>query len=253
MRVLVTRPAMQAIEWVAELQAQGVDATALPLIEIAPAEDLTPLRAAWAALPRQRAAVFVSPNAAQHFFAARPEGTGWPETTRAASPGPGTTRVLVALGVPLSHIVEPAADAAQFDSEALWQRMKLLDWQGAEVLVVRGDGGRDWLADTLRAHGARIAHLTAYRRVRPELDAAQRQTLHAARASPASHLWFFSSSEAIANLQALAPPGTRWNQALAIGTHPRIVATARQCGFAEVHESRPSPEAVVACIQSIGP
>ena len=251
MRVLVTRPAAQAAEWVADLRASGLDAVSLPLIAIAPVDDLAPLRAAWQTLPQQHLAVFVSPNAAQHFFAARPPGQTWPVTTLAASPGPGTTQALVALGVPVSQVIEPAADAAQFDSEALWQQLMLHRWQDADVLIVRGDGGRDWLADTLREHGARIAHLAAYRRAAPRLDADERTALRAALASPQTHLWFFSSSEAIANLQTLVPPGTGWAGARAIGTHPRIVATARQCGFADVVESRPALAAVVACIQSI--
>ena len=251
MRMLVTRPAQQADEWAKDLRAQGLDAVALPLIAISPAVDAMPLRAAWQTLARHRLAVFVSPNAVEHFFAARPAGTTWPGGTCAASPGPGTTRALLALGVPAAQLIEPAADATQFDSEALWQQLRSQPWRDAEVLLVRGDGGRDWLADTLRAQGARVTPLSAYRRGTPALDAAQRATLQAALAAPAAHLWFFSSSEAIVHLQTIAPPDTQWAQARAICTHPRIAATARQCGFIEPFETRPSLAAVVACIQSI--
>jgi len=250
-RVLVTRPAAQAAQWVVDLRARGLDAVSLPLIAISPVDNLARVHAAWQTLPQQRLAVFVSPNAAQHFFAARPAGQAWPATTWAASPGPGTTQALVSLGVPVSQVIEPAADSAQFDSEALWQQLKLHRWQDADVLVVRGDGGRDWLADTLRQHGARVDHLSAYQRAAPRLDADERAVLQAALESPSTHVWFFSSSEAIAHLQTLVAPGTGWAGARAIGTHPRIVAAARQCGFADVVECRPSLAAVVACIQSI--
>ena len=37
MKVLVTRPATQAAEWVVQLKAKGIDAAALPLIGISPA------------------------------------------------------------------------------------------------------------------------------------------------------------------------------------------------------------------------
>jgi uroporphyrinogen-III synthase len=252
-RILVTRPAAQAAGWVLDLQARGLDAVALPLIAIAAVDTPAALAAEWRALAQRRLVVFVSPNAAQHFFAQRPAGATWPAHTAAASPGPGTTRALTALGVPAAQIVEPAADAAQFDSESLWSQLSQRDWHGADVLVVRGDGGRDWLADTLRRHGAVVSHLAAYRRVAPPFAAAEQAVLHAALAAPASHLWFFSSSEAIDNLQAIVPPGTDWRHAYAIATHPRIAARARQGGFASVAEARPSLAAVVACIQSIRP
>ncbi len=49
-RALVTRPAGEAQRWVSALQHQGWQAQALPLIEIAPAADLQPLRQARAHL-----------------------------------------------------------------------------------------------------------------------------------------------------------------------------------------------------------
>lgn len=166
MRVLVTRPAAQASEWVQQLRAAGLQAEALPLIDIAPAADAASVGAAWRALPTVDLVVFVSPNAAAHFFAARPAPVHWPAELLAASPGPGTTRVLRDLGV--ACIVEPAADAPQFDSEALWQQLGARDWRGKLVLVARGEGGRDWLADKLRQHGARVSFVAAYRRAAPQ-------------------------------------------------------------------------------------
>ena len=62
----------------------------------------------------------------------------------------------LAQGVPASQLLEPAADSAQFDSESLWARLQGLAWQAASVLMVRGETGREWLADKLRAHGARV-------------------------------------------------------------------------------------------------
>ncbi|WP_128001362.1 uroporphyrinogen-III synthase [Piscinibacter defluvii] len=252
MRVLVTRPAAQADDWVQALRARGIDAAALPLIGIDPPEDAAPVRAAWRALAAQRLVVFVSPNAVEQFFALRPEGLAWPAGTLAGSPGPGTTRVLKRLGVPPAAIVEPAGDAAQFDSEALWARLAQHPWRDAAVLIVRGESGRDWLADTLRAHGAVVGFVTAYRRAAPLLDAAQRARLDAALHDPPRHVWLFSSSEAIDRLLALAP-GAGAATACAVATHPRIAERARAGGFGAVHACRPEQDAVVACIQSIDP
>ena len=250
MKVLVTRPAAQAAEWVAGLRERGIDAAALPLIGIHPPADAAPVRAAWAALAGHRMAMFVSPNAAEQFFALRPAGQRWPEGTTAGSPGPGTSRVLRGLGVPVALIAEPAPDAAQFDSESLWQQLRTRDWRGASVLIVRGESGRDWLADTLREQGAQVAFVTAYERCAPRLDDAQQSRLRAALHAPGQHVWMFSSSESIGHLETLAP-GADWRAAIALATHPRIAQRAREAGFGTVHECRPSMEAVVACLQSI--
>ena len=172
MRVLVTRPAAQAVEWTRALCASGIDAVALPLIAIGAAPDAGAVRAAWNALGTQRLAVFASPNAAERFFALRPAAAGWPDGVRAASIGPGTSAALLRLGVPAAQLVEPDRGAAQFDSEALWERLAGDDWRGARVLLVRGDGGREWLADTLRARGAEVAAVCAYRRAAPEIGRA---------------------------------------------------------------------------------
>ena len=253
MRVIVTRPAAQAAEWVARLQASGIDAAALPLMGIAPASDTAPIRATWARLADLRLVVFVSPNAAEQFFAHRPPHAEWPATAWAGSPGPGTTHALRGLGLPAARIIEPAGDAAQFDSESLWAQLAGHDWHAAQVLIVRGEGGgRDWLAATLRDHGAQVDHLAAYRRAAPVLGQAHRDLLANALGTPAAHAWLFSSSEAIDHL-AQAVPGAQWSGARAVTTHPRIAERARRLGFSSVAQARPALDAVVACIQSFAP
>jgi uroporphyrinogen-III synthase len=250
MLVLVTRPAQQAREWVDGLRAAALQAEALPLIAIEGPADAAPVRAAWAGLPGRAMAVFVSPNAVARFFACRPEGTPWPGGTLAASPGPGTSLALLREGVPAGQIVEPPADARQFDSESLWQELAGRDWRGSQVLIVRGNDGRDWLAERLRECGAGVDFVATYRRTAPTLSEGEQQLLAAALAGPGRHLWFFSSSEAIRHLGSLAR-GADWSRAVALATHPRIAEAAHRLGLARVVESQPSLAAVVACIQSI--
>lgn len=250
MRVIVTRPAAQAATWVDALRTCGIDAVALPLIGISPAANRDAVTQAWLALVDRALVVFVSPNAVEEFFAVRPEASVWPESTVAASVGPGTTHALARHGVPEACIIEPSADSIQFDSESLWQRLSRDDWDGKSVLIVRGDGGRDWLADTLRSNGAVVTFVAAYRRLMPEFRGVERDLLAHAIANPARHLWFFSSSEAISNLVA-AEPHAQWTASHAIATHPRIAQRARDCGFGVVGESPPTLEGVMACIQSI--
>jgi uroporphyrinogen-III synthase len=245
MHLIVTRPAAQAAGWVDALRAMGCDAQALPLIDIAALADTAPLREAWQGLPRYTLVMFVSANAVQHFFAAAPSSAtdAWPVGVRAAATGPGTASALRAAGVPDGALVEPAADATRFDSETLWAQVAHEDWADRHVLVVRGEEGRDWLADTLRARGAKVDFVAAYRRLAPQPDAAGRALLAAAAAEPAAHLWLFSSSEAVAHLQALTP-GADWSRSAALATHPRIAAAARSAGFGRVALTAPATEAV---------
>ena len=250
-RVIVTRPAEQAGAWVERLRERGIAAEALPLIEIAPAADASALRSAWAGVAACRLVVFVSANAVLRFFAERPAGLAWPDGVAAGAPGSGTADALREAGVPEAAIVMPAADAAQFDSEALWDRLHSRDWHGARVIVVRGDGGRDWLAERLVDAGAQVDTVSAYRRLAPDFTGAARDRLDAAIAD-ADAVWLFSSSEAIANLEPAAGPG-RFGAARAVATHPRIAARARSLGFGVVVEAAPGLDAVIACLQSIQP
>jgi uroporphyrinogen-III synthase len=61
------------------------------------------------------------------------------------------------------------------------------------------------------------------------------------------HLWLFSSSEAVANLALLAP-GADWSRAVAIASHERIVAAARQLGFGQVDPVAANAAAVARAV-----
>lgn len=247
--VFVTRPQPQADEWVERLEALGQSAFALPLlaIESLPADD-PGLQAAWRTLPALRLVMFVSPNAVASFLAARPPGEAWPAEVLAGATGPGTVAALRAAGVPEAAIAAPRADAAQFDAETLWQhRLSQENWSGRRVLVVRATEGRDWLSQTLQAEGAQVEALAAYRRAVPRWSPAQCERLRAAATQPCAQAWLFSSSEAIAQLPGLLAshglPGAfdALRGCLALATHPRIAATARSAGFAEVQGVPPDP------------
>jgi uroporphyrinogen-III synthase len=244
--VLVTRPAGQAADWVERLRERGVDARALPLIAIEPAADGAPLQSAWRSLDAVALAMFVSPNAVAAFFAARPQGATWPPALRAGATGPGTARALQDAGV--ADIVAPAEPP--FDSAALWSRLRDEPFAGREVLIVRGDGGRDEFAASLRAAGATVRFVQAYRRTAPRWQAGEQALARAALAAPRSHLWLLSSGEAVDHLAALLP-GADWRAARAIASHPRIAERARRAGFGHVTEAPPTLDAQLAAIASV--
>ena len=244
--LVLTRPRPQAGDWLTRLAALGVNALSLPLIEIIPGAPQAAADA-WTQLPQAALAMFVSPNAVEHFFKAR---TGdWPAQTLAACVGPGSARALLEAGVPPQQIVQPPADAASLDSEHLWPLLEGLDWQGRLALILRGDGGRDWLAERLRERGARTLDFSVYQRRCPVLSAAEQAVLTAVLVAPARYRWLFSSAEAIGHLQTLAPAATDWAASQAIATHPRIAARARQLGLVDVVLARPDAAAVVRAMQ----
>lgn len=243
LRVIVTRPLAQAVPWVEALRESGFDAHALPLIDIEPMADMAPVREAWGRVPGAALVMFVSANAVHHFFAQQPEGFAWPPSALAGSTGPGTTAALQQSGLPAACIVEPLPGAS-FDSESLWARLKARNWQGQRVIVVRGEDGRDWLAEQLREAGAIVEHVAAYRRLAPTPGPEARALLDAAIAEPAASCWFFTSSEAVGHLRELAPQAD-WRTSQALASHLRIAQAARQAGFGDVRLVDPRPASVV--------
>ena len=253
-RVLVTRPLREALRWTAQLQALGCHAEALPLIAITPT-DPAPAQAAWQSLGRYHALMFVSANAVQAFFAARPDDAPWHTALRAWSTGSGTTRALHEAGVPSGLIDTPDDDAPQFDSEALWQIVGERPMAGQRVLIVRGAdaagrvAGRPWLADQLQAAGVQVEEIATYMRSLPVWTAAQYTQAQAATQGDA--LWLLSSSDAVRHL-ALLLPGLDWRAARALATHARIAEAARGLGFGCVQVSRPGLQDMLASIESFG-
>jgi uroporphyrinogen-III synthase len=253
MRVIVTRPESEARRWAGDLSRRGFDALVLPLIAIRPATRPQALVMAWARLDDFRAVMFVSGNAVRHFFAQRPREASWPGATRAWATGTGTRQALLEAGVRDAFVDAPSPQAAQFDSETLWQQVAPRVVPADKVLIVRGaddgaDGlGRDWLAEQLAAAGVQVETLVAYVRSTPRWD--ERQLAQAQAAAGGGCVWLFSSSQAIANLQRMLP-AKDWKQGRAVATHPRIAEAARRAGFGVVCESRPSLEAVSAALES---
>ena len=251
-RVIVTRPEREAARWVEDLRDAGLDAVALPLIDIAPMADVAPLRAAWARLAGYAAVMFVSANAVEEFFRQQPFDV--PVTSRCWATGPGTARALLQAGVASRAIDVPAAGSGSFDSEALWGLVRPQVAVGMRVLIVRGGdaaghvAGRDWLAHEIEAAQASYDTVVAYRRLLPALDSAALAVATGAAAGGA--IWLFSSSEAIGNLRRVLP-NMSWNEGRAVATHARIAAAARAMGFGTVVLSQPLKEALVASIESL--
>jgi len=266
MRVIVTRPDGDARRWVRLLAQSGVDAFALPLIQIRPVSDATDVQIAWQVIGEFQSIMFVSAAAVDHFYALRGQGNAGLASDagpRFWATGPGTVAALVRQGVDPARIDAPEPDSGQFDSETLWQRVADRVRPGWRAMLVRGSGhdvtgadagcdvrgqGRGWLAAQLTEAGAQVRFVVAYWRAAPAPDVV-RQVL-AEQDVRDDALWLFTSSEAIGNLKT-ALPGHDWSRTRALATHPRIAAAAREAGFGVVCASRPGLPDIAASIKSL--
>jgi uroporphyrinogen-III synthase len=244
--IAVTRPAGQAASLASAIQEAGGRALVFPVIEIAPVEDEAELAAACAELERFDLAFFVSPNAVEHALAYVLARRPWPAGLAVATVGKGSEAALRQAG--FGRVIAPDSG---FDSEAV---LALPEFQttavaGRQVLIFRGDGGRDLLGDSLVARGARVRYVTCYRRCIPAADPAP--LLAAARAGRLDAL-VLTSSEGVANLRAMVAPAD-WpalTTVPAVVPHPRIAEAARRAGFVTVLESGPGDAGVLAALRS---
>jgi uroporphyrinogen-III synthase len=188
-RILVTRRPEQSATLTAALTALGAQVVEVPLLELAPPEDPEPLARALAGLDRYEWIVLTSANAVEALADALARaGRSLPGTTRLASVGPSTSRrAREALGREIA--VEPPSD---FRAEGLLRALEGLEMAGRSVLQPVSDRARDVLAEGLRARGAQVDVVVAYRTATPAgagealLKALQAGTDLVALASPSA-------------------------------------------------------------------
>ncbi|OAJ51971.1 uroporphyrinogen-III synthase [Paraburkholderia ginsengiterrae] len=259
--VVITRPAGQSNELITRLAAAGIATLDFPLIDIAPVTDDAPLRAALASLERYALVVFVSPNAVDHAFAR--SDTIWPHALRVGVVGPGSVQALARHGVaePAYQVISPPSgtdeDTARFDSEGLFAAIEtalgVAGLEGKRVLIVRGDGGREWLAERLREAGAEVETVAAYRRLVPEPSIGGWARVHALLAGE-PHAWLLTSSEGVRNLHELAQDHltadeiAQLKRAALVAPHPRIAQTARALGFDSITVSGAGDERIARAL-----
>lgn len=279
---VLTRPAGQSADLAARLAGDGVATLEFPLIEIAPVEDDAPLRTALDALENYALVVFVSPNAIDR--ALERMDRAWPSSVPVGAVGPGSVAALARHGIaaPAYEVVSPpGADGhksdnpmqgahgsaganeeggARFDSEALWAalvaKFGASGFEGRRVLIVRGDGGREWLAERLREAGAQVEAVAGYRRAVPQPSAEAWSRIRTLLAG-APHAWLLTSSEGVRNLSELARAHLTEAERLAlmhapcVVPHPRIAETARGLGFDRITSSGPGDERIAAALRSL--
>lgn len=193
LRVLVTRPAMQAEALCQMLAARGAEVRRLPLQSIEPVRPSASVARALAAARDAQFWIFTSVNAVR-FASALDQGV-WPAT--------------IAVGRATADALErgghrPQVPVGAYSSEAVLQMPALADVAGARIAIITGEEGLNLMADTLRARRAEVQRIPVYRRVALPLAAA---ALDAALQDCDAVL--LTSGEAFQHLLAHASPAQR--------------------------------------------
>jgi len=234
--VLVTRPAAQAEELCRLVEAAGGRAVRFPAVAITPIENQEPARLllnqSWDLI------LFISRNAVEHCLPLLP-GHRLPAGPTLAAVGRATAEALAAAGRPPTLL-----PTGRFDSESLLALPHLDSLSGKRVLIVRGQGGRPLLGDTLSERGAEIAYAEVYRRVLPNAD----PTLLIMRWQHDVQLATATGGEILDNLLTLVGMMGRARLLATplIVVSERTARTARHLGFVQVElAERASDEAIV--------
>jgi uroporphyrinogen-III synthase len=235
-RILVTRPATQAENLCQLIENQAGYATRFPTLEIeavAPAHATlhTALSADWL--------IFTSKNAvdfALHAF----NGKMTPLTQPAIAAVGGST----AARLRDSGLTVACVPAFEFNSEGLLAEAMMHDVAGKTCVIVRGVGGREKLAETLRIRGAKVEYLDVYRRLLPSKDSGelidhlQQNQLDAV---------IVTSDEALHNLWTMMEPDSaaRLRRLPLVVVSERIRQTAERLKFEQIVVSQQPTDAAI--------
>lgn len=235
---MVTRARHQAASLSGMIEAAGGRALRVPMIEI---EQTTATDEAIERLMEFHLAIFVSANAVQHALPRIHASGANLAQLRLASIGRKTAAALEESGYQVDTCPQQ-----EFTSEALLALPAMQHLGGRRVIIFRGEGGRELLAETLRSRGARVEYAEVYRRAVPRIDSRR-----LARHLDEAHMLTVASAQALRNLDEIIGPVERAGLhtiPLLVGGS-RMLKIARGMGFADTSTAHdPSDEAMFAGI-----
>lgn len=239
--IAITRPVDQADALAERISEAGGTAIPFPLLAIAPLEDHAAFDRVIEGLPGDDWIIFISTNAVQQGMpriAARHPVL--PPRLRFAAIGPTTAQELGRFGITQVLIPE-----SRYDSESLLALPEMHDMRQRRVVIVRGVGGRELLAETLRERGADVTFAECYRRVNPQRDTGALPQLWQ---NGQLHALVVTSSEALRNLVQLADGAAWLRDSLVCVNHPRIAEAARAQGLQVAVAEAPGDAAMLECL-----
>ena len=252
-KIIITRPQKQNLKLQKRLSEIFVEhqidvpVISLPLIEIVPIDQEGLAESIHRALLQAKWVSFVSPNA---FLMCdqllKKHNLKWPSHLHVAVVGGGSEKSIVDAGISFQQIVKPT-DASAWDSEGLWQALQQAqaDWQDCRMVMIHGEGGRNFLLEHLTEAGAHIEEFSVYQRQALSLEHPAWKLLDPTQIS----LWVFNSSQAGdflgIRLPELGIDSSFLRHDKAIVSHPRIGAKMQQLGFGSVDMIEPGDEELI--------
>lgn len=242
--IAITRPMDQAKNLSVAIEQQGGHSIFFPLIAISPLSDYSEFDEKVSKLSQADWAIFISSNAVDNAMPRIIQQYGrLPDTLKFAAIGPQTAKQLASYGV--QHVLIPNV---RFDSEALLALSEMQTVDNQRIIIFRGIGGRELLAETLQQRGAQIDFAECYQRVNPQVNCELLAQLWQAHQC---HAMVVTSSEAMRNLLAMTHQGNdEWIRNIPICVnHARIAEEASAVGLEVFIASAPGDESMLSCLQ----
>lgn len=226
LHVVVTRPRGQEQKLCELIKAAGGVSLHYPVLEIEDSPQQPQLVEQLQQLARFDLVIFISPNAVARGMNLINAQGGLPDGIQTATVGRGSGRELKRLLGREPDIVP----AKQFNSEGLLALPEMQQMAAKRVMIVRGEGGRELLADTLRERGAEVEYAEVYRRGRPEVD---NSALMHAWARNEIDIIVLTSGEGLRNLYDMVGQlGRQWLRKTPILViNERLAQLARELGL----------------------
>ena len=244
LHVAVTRPVDQAVSISEAIIHHGGDTIPFPLIAISPLDDYHEFEHIIADLEQTDWAIFISTNAVDNALPRILKKFGnVPENIKFAAIGHQTAKELSLYGV--HQVLTPRT---RFDSETLLALAEMHDVDSKNVLIFRGVGGRDVLADTLKSRGANVRFAECYRRVNPQTDT---QFLNSEWQQGHLNAVIVTSSEAMRNLLDMAGESEWLRHVTLCVNHARIAELPLQFGFKVLVTKAPGDDAMIKCLSQL--
>lgn len=198
---LVTRPHPHGTRLCELIQNAGGRAYHFPTIAFAPPKNHDLFIDSVRLLDQQDWLIFISPQAVSasidEIKRVKPK---LPNHVQIAAVGASTAKALQQAGFTVS-----AVPSHEWNSESLLALPEFKELTGKKIAVVRGEGGRDYLENTLKAKHARVLSVIAYQRILPQQDPSECIRLLQKKAI---NIIICTSGEGVQNLKQLLGPKT---------------------------------------------